>query len=52
MDRDSTYIIGLSFLCLGTAIGKSPYDLILYVIALFSFIISIILTIKQYKKSK
>lgn len=53
MDRDSTYFyIGLLFLCVGTIFGKSPYDLILYIIALLFFIISIILTIKQYKKLK
>lgn len=53
MDKDSTYFyIGLLLLCVGNIIGKSLYDLILYVIALFFFIISIILTIKQYKKLK
>lgn len=52
MDKDSTYFIGLTLLCVGTIIGKSPYDLILYFIALLFFIISIILTIKEYKKLK
>lgn len=53
MDKDSTYyIIGLTLLCIGTIVGKSPYDLILYVIALLFFIISIILTIKEYKNLK
>lgn len=50
MDKDSSSILGLSFWCIGTVIAKSPYDLILYIIALFFFIVSIILTIKQYKK--
>lgn len=53
MDKDTAYFdIGLLFLCVGTIFRKSPYDLILYIIALLFFIISIILTIKQCKKLK